>query len=784
MENFKKVRVSRRDFLKTAGIAGAGIFIQSIAGRGLKSLQAAEPENTAVKAGEWINTCCNMCGGQSGIKVNVIDGIIRKIEPNEFNPIGVANISMDFAKEKERGARICPKGNSAVKSLYDPDRLKTPMRRIGERGSGKWEPITWDQALEYVADKLNEIKTKYGAESLVWFSEDHSFTHPQIDFCDLYGTPNYHNHSNLCDVSRKRGFSTVMGDERPLPDFANTEYILLFGWNPLGAMKWAHLPAIINRGREKGAKLVVVDPVFSQSAAKADEWVPIKPGTDGAMALAIGNVIVAEKLYNEDFVKNWTTGFEEYKEFVKDKTPEWAEKITDVPAETTKRIARDLSKARSAVIDAWSGPGHHTNATQGARAIAMIPALLGFYDKPGTMVIPDKKGGSHRKLSFDASKAPRLDGFKTKYPFGHKSGIYVETRDAMLTGQPYQAHAAVFVFQNWVMAVPNTKKNIDAIKKMDFVMVIDTHISETAELADIIIPGSNFLERYDLNSNWVTFPSLGLRQPAVKSWINGMSEADFIFALGRKMGLKDKNGVGFDFTYEQILSDELKAGIGITLDELKNLPGAVWIGGETKYEKYAKLAKVPDGAATDEKTKAVKDKDGKYVGISTEAGVLKGFQTPSGKIEFYSAQLKNKGYNPLPEYTEPEDKPTPEFPFALVGWKQAEHTHTRTFNNAWLMEMKPTNPLWMNASAGKKLGLNEGDKIIIESPYAKAEGTVHLTEGIHPETVGLHHGYGHWALGGIAKGKGTADGQFFPGKAEKISGQAITKEVGVKIYKA
>lgn len=776
-------KISRREFLKFSSATGVGAISSNLLFDGIfRKLEAADRET---KKGEWIYTCCNMCGGQSGIKVYVYDGVVRKIEPNDYNPNGVCNISSDFWKEKSRGARMCPKGNSAVKSLYDPDRLKTPMKRIGERGSGKWEPITWEQAIDEVANRLTEIKKKYGAESLVWFSEDHSFTHVQVDFCDLFGTPNYHNHSNLCDVARKRNFSLVMGNERPLADFANTDYILLFGWNPLGAMKFSHLPAIINRGRERGAKLVVVDPVFSATAAKSDEWISIRPGTDGAMALAIGNVIVFEKLYNKSFIDEWTTGFDEYAKFVADKTPEWQEKITSVPAETVKRIARELAKVKSACIDVWSGPGHHTNATQGGRAIAMIPALLGFYDKPGTMIVPDKKGGKHRKLIFDKSKQPRVDGLGSKYPFGHGSGIYIEAREAMLTGKPYPVKASVFVFQNWVMSVPNREKNISAINNMEFVLTVDTHMSETAELSDIIVPGSNFLERYDLNSHWVLFPCLGLRQPVVKSWINGMTEYEFVMALGRKLGLKDKDGKGFDISYEKFLDDELKEGIKISLKELKAMDGAVWIGGKTTYEKYAKPTKVPEGAIVDTETKVVKDKkDGKYVGISNGFWVVNGFQTPSGKIEFYSKQLKDKGYDPLPVYTEPEDKPTSEFLFYLIAWKQAEHTHTRTFNNEWLMEMKDDNPLWMNTETGNKLGLKDGDEIWIESVFAKAKGRVHLTQGIHPEVVGLHHGYGHWAGGSIAKGKGIDDGQFMPGKVDVICGQAVTKEIGVKVYKA
>jgi len=762
----------------TAATALAGI---PVVGQKLKTISAAQAEELARGGPNWIYTCCNMCGGQTGIKVLVENGIVKKIEPNENNPIGVANISTDFVREKARGARMCPKGNSAVKSLYDPDRLRTPVRRVGARGEGKWEPITWDEAVSEVAGKLAGIKKKYGPQAVVWFSEDHSFTHVQKDFCAAYGTPNYHNHSNLCDVARKAGYKTVMGVERPVPDFKNAKYTLLFGWNPLGAMKWAHLPAMMNRGRENGMKLVVVDPVFSQTAAKANEWIPIRPGTDGPMALAMGNVIVSEKLYDEAFVKEWVVGFDEYAAFVRDKTPEWAEKITTVPAATIRRLAREVATTRPALIDVWSGPGHHSNGTQTTRAVAILGALIGGYDRPGTMIIPNKKGAKHRGpvdgWDTAGAKGERVDGRGTKYPFAHKSGIYVEAREAMIAGRPYQPRAAVFVFQNFVMSVPNRAKSLEAIKKMDFVLCVDTHLSETAEMADIVVPGSHFLERYDLNANWVTFPSLGLRQPVVKSWINGMAEYEFVMAVARKMALP-----GFDMTYEELLDSELKAGIKVGLDEIKTMPGATWIGGETEYEKYAAAIEVPAGATTTD-AGVIKDASGKQIGLKKNGKAVRGFATPSCKAELYSQQMKDKGFDPLPIFIEPEEKPGGGYDLYFVAWKQAEHTQTRTFNNAWLMEMKPDNPLLMNSATAERLGLKDGDEVWIESRAARAKAMLRVTEAIHPEVVGLMHGYGHTALGRIAKGKGTDDGQLCAGKAERASGQAISKENAVKVYK-
>ena len=753
---------TRRSFLKwSTALAGAAVASGLLWDDKLGFFREASAQEKMAGTGKWVYTTCQMCGGSTGIKVHVVDGMVVKIEPNEYNPIGVANISMDYSRVKTLGGRMCAKGNSGIRALYDPDRLKKPMKRIGPKGSGRWKAISWEEALDDVAKNLLRIREAYGPESLFWCTEDSSFTDMQSDFNLLYGSPNFSMHSNTCDVARKASFKLVMGDDRPLADFANTKYALVFGWNLLAATKWAHLPGIWNLGRAKGAKMVYVDPFFNQTAAKADEWVPIRPGTDGAFALALGHEIVKNKWYEDEFIKNYSVGFDKYAELVKDKTPEWAEKITSVPAETTRRIAKELASTKPAAVDVWSGPGHHTNATDGGRAIAMLPALLGQYDKPGTMISRQAMGGKRRALNVDKPKVLRVDGLGTKYPFAHVSGIYTETRDAMLSGNPYQIRAGVFMFQNFVMSVPNTKKNIEALKKLEYMVVLDTMMSETAEFADIVIPGSHYLERWEVNVNWVTFPATAIRQPAVKSVINGMTEQEFILALAQKMGLKDKDGKTLPAAYPDYISDQLKNGpIGKTLDEVLALPGAVFIGGETHYEKYKE----------------------------------KGFATPSKKIEFYSEQMAKKGLNPLPDYVEPVYKPTPEFPLYLINYKQAEHTHSRTFDNDWLMEMKPDNPLLMNSATAARFGLKDGDAVWIESLYARAKGTIQVTERIHPEVVALHHGYGHWGFGKIARGAlnkvnqwcpaGTNDGQFLAGVSEKTSGMAVHKEIGVKVTKA
>ncbi|MCL5959470.1 MAG: molybdopterin-dependent oxidoreductase [Chloroflexi bacterium] len=508
-----------------------------------------------------------MCGGQTGILCNVVNGRVVKIEPNPDNPIGVSNISTDYWAHKQEGAAMCPKGNAGIMALYDPDRLKKPLRRTNpQKGKGvdpKWKEISWDEAINEVASKLGALRDAGEAHKLVWFAEDASFTHPQQDFCSLYGTPNFYLHSNLCDVSRKASFKLVMGDERPLADPIQSRYIMLFGWNPLSATKWSHLPRVFMRAVENGAKLVVVDPYLSFTASKAHEWIPIRPATDGALALGMANAIIEWNLQDQAFIDEWTVGFDRFKAFVKDKTPEWAEQITGVPADTIRRLARELATTKPAVVDTWSGPGQHSNAVQGGRAIALLNALTGNIDKPGTLLNPDRRGPAYNAPKTRPITQPRLDGHGTKYPFSHGSGIYTEVFDNLRTGQgPYQPKTGMVIFQNPVLSVPGTDNVIAALSKLEFLVVVDTHMSETALLADIAIPGTTYLERSDLNLNWVTWSSVALRQPVVKPIFGQLPEYDFVAAIGKKLGLKDDDGkIWFDnWDYEAYLSKELENG--------------------------------------------------------------------------------------------------------------------------------------------------------------------------------------------------------------------------------
>ena len=829
--------VGRRRFLKTAGLGAATVAASagltgcmSIGSKSRKLKTNPDAAKTwGREAGEWVPSCCNMCGGQCGILAHVVNGVVDKIEPNHWNPNNCANVSEDFFKGyteaygfKEGGA-LCPKGNAGIYQLYDPDRVKTPLKRTNpdRNGDPGWQAISWEQAYTEITGRLKKLKDAGEANKLLWLSEDHSFTHIQSDFCKLYGTPNYGNHSNLCDVARKASFKTVMGHDRPLADFIDTKYILLFGWNPTSAIKWVHLPRIITQGIERGARMVVVDPYLSDTAAKAQEWVAIRPATDGALALAMAHVIIRDKLYDEAFITNWTSGFEDFSAYVKDKTPEWAAPITTVPAKTIERLAHELATTKPALVDSWSGPGQHSNGVQGGRAIAALNALIGTVNAPGGIIVPNTGGASAGHVEPPPEneatlKQPRFDELK-KYPVGHGSGVYTQLFTNLAEGKgPYQPKAMVVVFQNPAMSMPGNLVPA-AFAKLETLVVVDTMLSETAKFADYVIPGTTYLERYDLTNHWVTWPVLGLRQPVVKPIFGQPAEYEFVAELGRRLGLKNDKGTEFfkvgplagqpiaNLTawYEDYLSNEIMSGKPkMTLAQVKQLPGAVWVDpkgtvflAHTKEVAAEKLKEAfYDGDKRKDGTPVFdappKDgKKGKRLGTVFGGKVLNGFQTPSGKVELCSPKLAEKPdawgrpVSPLPVYEPRQWQPTAEYPLFLINWKEANHTHTRTQNNPVLLELKGENPLVIHPDTARKLGIEQGDEVWVESPHGKTRAKVQVTPRIHPEVVGAQHGFGHTALGKNAKGRGSNFGGLNTCTSDPLAGQALHKEICVRLVK-
>ncbi|OEH84995.1 hypothetical protein BHU72_07340 [Desulfuribacillus stibiiarsenatis] len=718
------------------------------------TVNANEPQIIEEKQ---VATCCHMCGGGTGVIATVRNGVVAGLEPNVHNPIGVCNVADSYENNSQYGGAMCPKGLSGIMALYDPDRITKPLMRTNpEKGIGvdpKWREISWDEALSEITTELRKLLEDERPEALITVSENSLVTDIQKDFCKLFGTPNAGFHTNICSATRKGAAKAVLGVDEPLGDYQNSKYMLLFGWNPLSAVKWSHLPQIILNGKQNGAKLVVIDPRYSETAAKADVWHPITPGTDGALALAMAHVIINAKIYDEEFINNWTTGFSEYQKYVQDKTPEWAEKICGVSANDIRKLAIDFASNQPAIADAWIGPGQQSNGFNAIRAVFLLNVLVGSVDKKGGMLLTKELQLGPSMINKSSSNIKRYDQLE-KYPFGHKSGVYVETfRQLAQQNGPYPVDAAIITMSNPVLSVPNTLQVIEGLKRLKFITVIDNYLSETALMADIVLPGTTYLERFGLVTRGIHWQYVALRQPVKQPLYGQLSESDIFIELAKRLHLRDDNGnLPFEeIGYLQYLDYRLRGSIAnISLEELQELPGAVWRSEqETPYRQY----------------------------------VTEPIQTESGKFQFVLDKEKyaEMPHILLPEYHrriwEPDDK----YPFYLLSWKHVTHTHSRTQNNPYLSELKDYNHLYINPDTGKSMGFEDGDEVRVTSPYGSLRANLKFSASMHPKVVGTDWGFGHWGFGDYAKGKGFAVNKLNDFIVDQVTGQAAHKEICVKI---
>ncbi|MEE9196360.1 MAG: molybdopterin-dependent oxidoreductase, partial [Alphaproteobacteria bacterium] len=335
-------------------------------------------ELARIKGAEIVRSFCYTCPWNCPTEVYVRDGeiVYHKGNPDSPNDIGSR----------------CAKGMASSYLVKDPDRLKYPMKRTGPKGSGEFARISWDEAFTIIADKLTEIKEKHGPEAVVWTCHhDPNTVFARHLLGELYGTPNCYTHTSGCEQDRRFACLTLFGHVFPMHDFAHSRYVMLWGMNMFGANQGLFESRALLEAKKKGCKLVVVDPLFTETAQKADEWVPIKPGTDSAMALAMCRVIIDENLYDKDFVGKYCAGFDGFRDHLREKgyTPEWAEGITGISAETITRLAREFATTKPAQAAIFKGPGYYTNGADASRAIYLLDAITGQVDNPGNLHLKD-----------------------------------------------------------------------------------------------------------------------------------------------------------------------------------------------------------------------------------------------------------------------------------------------------------------------------------------------------------------------------------------------------------
>ena len=477
--------LSRRDFLKMGGATAAALAVGQFLPAPVAQAARAAGQVNAQGDGE-IATLCEMCVWRCGVLAKVRGGKIVKLDGNPEQP--------------HSKGKLCPRGQAGLATTYDPDRVLSPLVRTGKRGEGKFREASWEEALDIVAWNMLNIKKQYGPEAMV-FSSTHNLS--QVQFENLlqgFGSPNYGTQRSLCFNAMIVANQMTYGLEEPGRSYAGVKYILLTGRNLAEAISNSETGEMIE-AIAQNAKMVCIDPRFTKTAGKADEWLPIKPGTDLALHLALINVIISEKRYNAEFVAQHTVGFDELAASIGEYTPEWAAEKTDIPAETIRRIAREFSDAAPHALahNGWR-TSNFVNSFQTQRAITILNALAGNW---GVTVLPkagEEAGGLGKppQPPYPRVSALRLDGVPWKYPFVPlKLGVFQELRDNILKDDPYQAHGWFISRQNPVQSIPDRKKTLQAFAKMDFIATVDVIMNDTSWFSDVVLPEASYLERYD-----------------------------------------------------------------------------------------------------------------------------------------------------------------------------------------------------------------------------------------------------------------------------------------------
>ncbi|MDH3235746.1 MAG: molybdopterin-dependent oxidoreductase, partial [Alphaproteobacteria bacterium] len=659
---------------------------------------AAGPGQTRV-----LKSVCRSCHGGCGALLHVDAGKLVKVEGDPASPLNKG--------------RLCPIGAATMDLVHHPDRLKYPMRRKGPRGAGTWERITWDAALDEIADRLQAIKDEDGAEAIAlgtgtgrhhirWVSR----------FGHALGTPNWAEPGFAQCFHPRVNTSLLTFGDFPVCDFTS-------GTAPACILYWGHNP--VNSGPDgetrfnakdsirHGPKIVVVDPRETFLARKADLWLQLRPGSDDALALAMLNVIIAEGLWDKAFVARWTHGFEALCAQVAENTPEWAEPITWVPADKIRAAARMFAEFRPAMMEWGCAIEHTPNCIQTIRAISMLPALTGNVDVPGGWVFGMHGLGPFPSLIENLSEemnAKRLGADRFKLLCGEGAALpaaHIPTLlQAMREGDPYRVRAFLVFGNNTLTTYANSTLVRASLMKLDFFVVADLFMTPTAELADIVLPAASWPELDQVAGLPTIAANVVLAQQKAVQIGECRSDEEIFVALARRMKLP----VGTE-PVEEVLDQQLLAGCGLTFKEL-GVKG--FHQPEMRFRKYES----------------------------------EGFATPTGKIELYSTRFEEMGYDPLPSYAEPPESPisTPEvaaeYPLVLTTGSRipfffnSEHRQLKRLRKA---HPEPVAEIHPDTAAG--LDIADGDWVWIETRRGRIRQKAKLTRGIDPRVVHAEHGW-------------------------------------------
>jgi anaerobic selenocysteine-containing dehydrogenase len=657
-----------------------------------------------------LKSTCRMDHGGCGALVHVEDGKVVKVTGNPEHPISKGH--------------LCIKGLSSAYHLYHPDRLGFPMKRVGERGEGKWERISWDEALDTIADRMKEVRDKYGPEAIaIGTGTDRNMISQLFRTANIIGTPNLFSEGHVCYVPKVRTLDIMAeghfeeGGWFPrmyYPYDVIPDCLLAWGCQASFTSDDSPHPSAVGfrDALKKVKKLIVVDPRFTLEASKASLWLQLRPGTDAALALGMLNVIINEGLYDREFVEKWTFGFDQLKERVQEYPPDKAAEISWVPAEKIIKAARMYATSKPAILHPGVATDQQVSSTQLIRSLLCMIGITGNFDVPGGNVVCDKTVKSmtihlehHERLSPEVAKK-RLTSDKYKViTSGFWPIIPANALDSIITGKPYPLRVLYYVGYNPMVCAANTNKVYEALKKVDFMAISELYMTPTAELADIVLPAAMWLEKDEIQLNQCDW-GYSIRQKAVEQIDERQSDWWILFEIAKRVG-------GHDLPDLEAYMDESLKPAGVTFEELRE-KGFVHLPEPFTYKKYEKV----------------------------------GFSTPSKKFELYSNVMENLGYDPLPHHKDPPESPlrspelAKEYPLILTsGGRVKGFFHSEFRQIERLRRLNPDPLIEIHPETANELGIRDGDWVWIQSPRGKVKQKAKVTTGIHPRVVHAQHNW-------------------------------------------
>jgi len=663
---------------------------------------------------ESIFSICGMCTVRCPIRVEVEDGIVKWIEGNPFDPA--------------MSGRLCAKGSAGIAMEYDYERPQYPMIRKGSRGAGEWERVTWDQALDYITEKLKTIISKYGGRAVVLSDRGGPFRDIHRSFLRAIGSPNYFNHDCTCARNTQHAAISLFGSGGRKTfnyDYRHCKHLVLYGRNHLESIRVKAAGAIMDALAD-GAKLTYIDIRASGTAMKATRFWLVRPGTDYALNLGIIHAVIRDKLYDAEFVNTWVSGFQELESFIMPYTPEWTSKETGVPAEEIVEFAHEVAEASPSVIfhPGWM-TARYLDSFYSSRTAYILNVLMGSIEAPGGLFFQKGPGDAGRKglntllNTIDKPKDKRVDGCGWKYKhFDTGPGLLHRLYPALLSEDPYPVKAYIVFRHDPLLSLPDPEAQKKALDKLDLLVAIESNYSETAWYADVILPSATYLEKSSIIAT-----GKGLKPE---------------FRI-RKQAIRPRNEAKPDWEIFKLLAERIGVGEHFKFNDMEDFWRWQLDGTGVKLEDFDEkgFVSLTDKPIWYDRTNGLK------------------FKTPSGRIEFVSSLLDEYGIPSFKPYETP--KKPPEGLYRLAFGRSPVHSHGRTINNPVLHEIMPENCLWINAGEAEKRGIADGDLVRVTSSDGGHTGTIkaRVTDFIHPEAVFMVHGFGRkipWQTRGYNRG--------------------------------